>query len=98
MTILKFGFTAMGKSRDEALEVIDLQVRELMSQLTGEPWITIVDDVRKIATGMDFSNSENFIYLANREVVFGGPTVLSNHPTWRDGFRPQDRGDDFPGF
>lgn len=98
MAVLKFGFTVMGKSRDEALEELDNQVRDIMTNMTGEPWITLVDDVRKIATGMDFTNPDNFVYLANREVVFAGPNVLSNHPSWRDGFRPQGGSDDVLGF
>lgn len=94
--VLKFGFTVMAKSRDEVLEELDLKVRELMASLSGEPWVTVVDDVRKIMTGMNFADPDNFVYIANREVVFAGPTVLGDSPSWRDGFRPQDKNDDFP--
>jgi hypothetical protein len=95
MSVLKFGFTVMGKSRDEAIEELDAKVREVMEQLTGEPWITVVDDIRKVHLGGLSLDSDNFIYLATREVVFGGPTVLRDHPVWRDGYRPQDKGDFF---
>lgn len=93
MTILKFSFTVVAKSREEALEEIDSQVREMMSRLSGEPWLTVVDDVRKIPMAGKIFDPDSYVYIANREVIFGGPTVMGDFPGWRDGFRPQDQSD-----
>jgi len=93
VAILKFSFSALGETRDAALEEIDGAVREALSHVGGEPWVTVTDEVKKVAVGSDITNPNNYAYVAIQEVFFAGPTVLGDGPSWRDGFRPQQDAD-----
>jgi hypothetical protein len=92
VAVLKFSFTVLGETRDAALEEIDALGREVLSRVSGEPWVSVTDDVKKVPTGTNILDPGNYAYLATQEVVFAGPTVLGDSPSFRDGFRPQEPG------
>jgi hypothetical protein len=100
MAILKFQFTALGETRQEALDEIDAAIRSVLENIGGEPWIKVTDDVKKIVIGGNILDPSSYAYLATQEVFFAGPTVLGQDVAsmFRDGFRPQDQlsGGDIP--
>ena len=90
MAILKFQYTALGESRQAALDELDAAIRSAMTSLGGEPWVTVSDDVKKILIGSNPTDPTNYAYIAQQEVFFSGPTVLGKDlAQFRDGFRPQ---------
>jgi len=93
MSILRFQFTALGETRDQALEELDAAVRASLTHVGGEPWMITQDEVQKIPVKADLNDPASYAYVARQEVLFVGPTVLGDKPSFRDGFRPQSDGD-----
>lgn len=90
MSIIKFSFSAIGKTRAEVIDELDNFVAATMANLSGEPWIDVTDAVEKIAISQQVGDPSAWIYQGRRESVFAGPTPLDGDgPIWRDGFRPQ---------
>jgi len=90
--ILKFSFSVVGETRAAVLDKIDASVRMVMEQVNGEPWLVVTDDIKKLPlTRANMEDPSNYVYVANQEVFFAGPTVLGkDSAAFRDGFRPQD--------
>jgi hypothetical protein len=87
---IKFSYTVIGETREEVLEEIDKNVRETITAVTGEPWVVMSDTVKKVPTGHEPTGPHGFFYVAEQEVVFGGPNLLAKDALrFRDGFRPQ---------
>jgi len=91
MAILKFSFSAIGDTRQKVTDEIDGKVNAMLLEVGGEPWVVITDEIRKICVNpRDFDDPRSFVYLAQQEVVFTGPSPLGKQiDPFRDGFRPQ---------
>ena len=96
MTLLRFGFTAVGETRQEVLDELDQIVASVISEAQGEPWVSVIDKVEKIILNKQAisTGTSGFVYQGEREVIFTGPTIIgTNDVHFQDGFRPQGGND-----
>ena len=93
MSVIKFSFVAIGETRQEVLDELDAKVALVLQHTAGEPWVSMQDEVKKLPIdpqSMLEGKPGTFVYRAEQEIVFAGPTPLGpQKPSWGDGFRPQ---------
>lgn len=87
--VLSFELVVAGRTRTEALDLLDTTMLATLNHIGGAPWVPLDDDVSRVQMpGAALADEYGFIYQAKKTMRFGGP-ILDQGETYHEGNKPQ---------
>jgi hypothetical protein len=88
--VFNFEFVCIGRTRDEAIALMDDAQLGIMSQIGGAPWVMVDDDITRVHNpALTLCDDQGFVYQGKRSCRFQGPLLDTGTQTYHDGFKPQ---------
>ena len=93
--VVQADFKVIGRSREEALDLMDQVKFSFLNDVGGAPWVAVNDDVQKqhMPQAM-ICDADGFVYQGLLTLQYGGPFVYADARPMHEGHKLQLRSED----